>query len=133
MADVMLILSTAIATVQKLREVSEKIKDAETNNLIADLNMALADLKMQFVTLQEENMQLRKELQQAGAQKDFRSKVILKEGLYFLTKPVEGRPEGPYCPRCLDAEDKLILVTKVQGPFRDLGNLRCPECKTFYQ
>ncbi len=132
MADVMSILSTAIATVQKLREVSEKIKDAETNNLIADLNIALADLKMQFVTLREENMQLRKELQQAREQMDFRSKVVLKEGLYFLTEPVEGRPEGPYCPNCLDAEDKLILVTKVQGPFRDLGNLRCPKCKNFY-
>ena len=75
MADVMSILSTAIATVQKLREVSEKIKDAETNNLIAGLHMALADLKMQFVTLQEENMRLRKELQQVREQTDFRSKV----------------------------------------------------------
>jgi len=133
MADVMAILSTAIATVQKLREVSEKIKDAETNNLIADLNIALADLKMQFVTLQEENMQLRKELQQAREQADFRSKVTFKEGLYFLTERVEGRPEGPYCPHCLDAEGKLILVTKAQEPFRDFGNLRCPKCKNYYQ
>ncbi len=132
MADVMSILSVAITTVQKLREVAKKIKDAEVNNLIADLNMALADLKMQFVTLQEENMKLRGELQQAREQTDFRKKVSLRKGLYYLTEAVEGRPEGPYCPQCFDAENKLILVKEVRGGYRQLGNRQCAKCKTYY-
>lgn len=132
MADVMSILSVAITAAQKLREVAKKSKDGETNNLIADLNMALVDLKMQCVTLQEENMHLRRELQQAREQTDFRKKVSLRDGLYYLTEPVEGRPEGPYCPHCLDAERKLILVKEVVGPSRQHGNRQCAKCKTYY-
>jgi hypothetical protein len=133
MADVMSILSVAITTVQKLREVAKKIKDAETNNLIADLNMALADLKMQFVALQEENVQLRRGLQQAREETDVRKKVSYRDGFYYLKEVVEGRLEGPYCTRCLDAENKLILVTEVPKEFREeLGNRQCPECQTLY-
>jgi hypothetical protein len=132
MPDVIATLTGVIETAKKLREVSKKMQDAELRSLIADLNLELADLKMQMSELREENLLLRKQVQEAKQEADFRDKVTLKDGLYYLAEAVKGRPDGPYCPRCLDAEGKLILVTLVSDVFQVFGKHSCPNCKQHY-
>jgi hypothetical protein len=132
MPDALSLISTAINTVQKLKEVSQKIKDADTRNLIADLNMTLADLKLQFAGLREENVQLKSDLAAARESANLRDKLNLKEGLYYLSEPVKGRPNGPYCTRCFDVDCKLVLVVAFTDTFRDFGKYNCPNCKAHY-
>lgn len=52
-------VSDAIAIVKKLKEVSDKIKNAELMNLLADLNLHLAEIKMQLAEVTTENVGLR--------------------------------------------------------------------------
>lgn len=63
MADVFASLSSAIALVKKLREINDKVKDAESKSLIADLSIELAEIKMQLADVMNENTRLRGELQ----------------------------------------------------------------------
>jgi len=132
MTDAISIISSAIKTVQKLREVAQKRKDADTNTLIADLMLSLSDLKMQFADLQEENLNLKAEIKKIGEQSELRSKLILKNLLYYFKEDEPDRADGPYCTRCFDVESKLVLVTPLFGDFKAFGKFVCHNCKAHY-
>ena len=132
MADPLAIIGGAIKTVQKLREVSQKVKDADTLNLIADLNLSLADLKLQFADLQNENLRLQEELKKSKLQSSFRDKLILKNGLYYFKVAEPNRSDGPYCTRCFDVDEKLVLVAALPRDFQEFGQFSCPNCKAHY-
>jgi hypothetical protein len=131
-ADVLVLISAAIDTVKRLRDVSQRIKNADAKNAVADLSMALADIKMEVAALKEENLRLKEELDALGKQADLRSKLELRDDVYYFTESVGGRPDGPYCPRCLDADDKLIPVKKLTGYFVTFGRWSCPNCESHY-
>lgn len=132
MADILSAVSTVIDTAKKLREVSEKMQDAETKNLVADLNLELADLKSKIAELQEENMELKEKLSQFREAKQLRSSLELRDDLYYLKDQRTDRPSGPYCTRCFDSDQELILVTELPSTFRRMGNYKCPECESVY-
>lgn len=132
MAELIGTLTTIIGIAGKLRDLAKKIQDADTKNLIADLNLELAALKTQVAELQEENLKLRGEVAEARQTQHLRSKVELREKVYFLTEPVQGRPPGPYCTRCLDVDNKLVLVTELERDFKDFGKYQCNNCKAIY-
>jgi len=132
MGDVMALVGGAIETVKKLREVSEKIKNAETRNLIGDLSLSLADLKAEIASLKEENLQLKEQLKQKQA-KDSYSEMIVKDNvLYFAVAP-PGKSVGPYCPNCKENGNKLVLIQDLRNStFSGFGNFRCNACKSHF-
>ncbi len=132
MAELIGTLTTVIGIAAKLREVAKKVHDADTKNLIADLNLQLADLKMQIADLQQENLSLRAAIGEARQHLDIRSKLEVRDKVHFLTESGPGRPPGPYCPRCFDADEKLILVTELGPEFQVFGRYRCNNCKGTY-
>ena len=125
-------ISKAVEIAKQLREVSEKIKDADTRGLIADLNLELADIKMQFAELQEEKLELQKQLRDARTSEDLRDKLEMKGGLYYLTEPVPGKQDGPYCTNCFENEGKLMPVRAMSSQFRFAGTYICPACNAKY-
>jgi DNA repair exonuclease SbcCD ATPase subunit len=52
-------ISRAITTAKKLREISDKIKNADLRNLVADLTLELAEMKTQLADVTEENRKLK--------------------------------------------------------------------------
>lgn len=132
MADPLSIVSEAIRTLQKLREVTQKMKHVELLNLVADLSLNLAELKLQVAELQEENGSLKAELKKNAQSSSFREKLVLRDRLYFFKEPQENRPVGPYCTRCYDVEEKLVLVTEMPRVVRNIAKYSCPNCKTNY-
>jgi regulator of replication initiation timing len=56
------IASNTFNLVNRLREISEKIKNAELTNIIADLSLDLAELKMKLASVLEENTTLKQRL-----------------------------------------------------------------------
>ena len=133
MADILALVSAAIDTVKKLRVVAEKIKDAESRNLIGDLSIALADLKIEIASLKDENLRLQGELKQKMAKESQSGQLVVKEGVLYFNEPPEGKPAGPYCPNCKENGNRLILIKDQRGtPFKTFGNFRCPECKAFF-
>jgi hypothetical protein len=121
-------VSAAIDLLKKARDVAQKTRDAELQNTIADLMMLLADIKIEVAHLKEENHDLKQNL--AAAQRGpVRPTVRFDNGVYYLAEPLpDGRPDGPYCPRCLDSAGKLMLLTERSDAFRFFGRWHCHEC-----
>jgi hypothetical protein len=61
-AEILSTIGSAITTVKKLAEISDKIKNAELRNLIGDLSLKLADLKMELSEVTNENTELKKKI-----------------------------------------------------------------------
>ena len=119
------IIDNVVSGAQKIREVTQKLHDADLQNTIADLMSNVVDLKLELAELREENKQLRQ-------QRDIRSKVVFRDNLYYATEPIEGYGEGPFCPVCLDSKGLLI---NIQTTLRDDGRvwrLSCGHCKYEY-
>jgi len=132
MADPLSIVTGAIKTLQKLREISQKMKNAEIRNLAADLSLNLADLKLQIAELQEENAGLRVQLKKNSQSASYRDKLTVKNGLYFFKESQSNRPDGPYCTRCFDVDEKLVLVSEMSRAFHGIVKYECPNCKAHF-
>lgn len=130
MADFLAIVTTAIETVKKLRAVAEKIKDAETKNLIADLQLQLADIKAMAAELKEEKMTLQQQLKSAIERKSFAKKLIHRNGLYWLESPKPGENPGPFCPNC-STEDRPYAVQ--EEAIKAFGKYHCTKCNGFFK
>jgi hypothetical protein len=91
-------VSSAIAIVKKLKQISDKIKNADFQNLLADLNLRLAEIKTQWAECMEENGRLK-------------------------TKISTLEVTGERCPRCLQLGWRL----EASGPdliFGEAGGIR---------
>ncbi|MBN2582555.1 MAG: hypothetical protein JXL80_05760 [Planctomycetes bacterium] len=108
-------------------DVAGRIKNAEIQGTIADLMLKISDLKLELVDLREENLNLRHEKDQLQARKDIRTKLVLRDRAYYLTEPIGGYSEGPFCPRCMDAEGVLITLTVYRHQDGSTPMV-CPKC-----
>lgn len=132
MPDPISLIGGALETVKKLREISEKVKDADTRNLIADLNIALADLKSEIASLKEENVRLTEELKQKKA-RDSYNELVVRDGVLYFTEPPPGKPEGPYCPNCKENNNRLVLIQDLRdSPRSAFGEFTCRICNSFF-
>jgi hypothetical protein len=124
-------IATVLATAKKLREVAQKVKDAEVKGLIADLSLQLSDLKGQVADLQDENLDLRRQLKAREDLSSLRAHMERRDDVYFLNGAA-GRDPGPYCPKCFEVDEKLVPVTKFTGAFKNLGKYNCPNFEKVY-
>ncbi|MHC4136111.1 MAG: hypothetical protein ACYS0K_14115 [Planctomycetota bacterium] len=118
--DLVSAIGNAISLVQRLREISKKIAEAEFKSLLADLANKLADAKLEAASLkeclaelQEENRVLR-EVSPDPSEKP----TGTKWGCYVF----EG-DDGLYCPACWDSKRQKSRTTRVTREFR-----HCPVC-----
>jgi predicted RNA-binding Zn-ribbon protein involved in translation (DUF1610 family) len=107
MADVLASITAAIATVRKLKEVSDKIRDAEIKGLVADIQIELAEVKSRLADVLNENTQLKSQLLAVD------------------------KPQFPPCPSC--GSRTWRVEKSVRDPtFGDLGGIRqtfkCSSC-----
>lgn len=124
----------AIVTIKGLLDIAKQLKgfakDAEGKMLVANLTSDLAELKIAFAELQEENHELRTKLKERDDLSSLREHMERRDDVYFLT--MDGRDPGPYCPKCLDVDGKLVPVSKFSAAFAPIGKYNCPNCKAAY-
>ena len=120
-------VNAVVAGVKKVREVAQKIHDANLQSAIADLVLSVADLKTEMADLRDEHLKLRAQVEDLKKKADIRTKVVYRAGLYYLTEPVQGYPEGPFCPVCMDSEGLLITVRVRTSKFGRSWN--CGHCR----
>lgn len=127
------------AGLRKVRDVAQKIHDAELQNALAELTLDLAQLKSEMATVHEQNTVLRSEVAVLRQHAEIRSKTELRNGCYYLTAQVAGYSNGPFCTRCLDVDRNLVTLrgpgwqpgkTEGSGVLRtpDGTVFTCPEC-----
>ena len=128
-----------ITGLKAVRDVAQRMHDVELQRALADVILDSAQLKADMATLREENTSLREEVGQLRRQADMRSKIEIRDGMYYLTEPIGGYPQGPFCTRCFDSDGKLITLMGPgwqpgidfgPGTFRapDGRGFTCPEC-----
>jgi hypothetical protein len=99
MPEVFATIASALATAKKMKEISDKIKDAELRNLVGDLSLELAEIKIQLANVTEENSQLK-------------AKVRALENT-----------EGDPCPKCRK-RGWNVESSQPDPTFGDLGGIR---------
>lgn len=129
-------MTDIFAKVKKAYELSREIQNVELKEVIADLKSDVVNLKEELSKAQKERLRLEKELEKLRKERDLRSKLEYKNGLYYLSEPVEGLSEGPFCPTCWEDEEKTITVTPYYKMSLGAGNMervragwQCPRCK----
>ena len=119
--DIISSISNSITLVQRLREISKNISEAEFKNLLADLSSELADVKLEAATLKERIAVLQEENRLLKAiTPDKEDKPIgTKWGCYQFKND-----DGLYCTGCWDSQRKKIRTNRVNSRFKV-----CPVCK----
>jgi hypothetical protein len=118
--DIISTVSSSITLVQRLREISKNIADAEFKNLLADLSSELADVKLEAAALKEKMASLQEEnrlLKQTSSPTDEKP-IGVKWGCYQF----QG-DEKLYCTACWDTKRQKSLTTRANSNFR-----LCPVC-----
>lgn len=98
--------------------VVEKLKDAEAMRAMATVQMEGAKLAQENAQLRDENHGLRQTLRNREA-------MAFHENAYWIER--DGRREGPFCPRCQDADGKAVRMLNLQP---DYHAWKCPNCPT---
>lgn len=130
--DALTLIGTAVDLVNQLRGIAQKVKDAETQMVIADLMNALADLKIEVAALKTTNHDLSQEVGRLKALPEPGKGLEFRDGAYYYEVPPAGKSVGPYCPRCYDIDDRLMILTELESAFRVIARWQCPQCdKTF--
>lgn len=123
------ILSTTLKTMKDLvSTLTESTEDAETRKFgnevmeqVLRFQSAIFDFRDQLAALQEEN-------------RDLKEKLSLKDEVFwenpFYWKRQGDQKDGPYCQKCYDDVDS-ILVHLIDDD--DCGFWRCLTCRSSYQ
>lgn len=119
--DIIGAINHSLTLLQRLREVSKNISEAEFKNLLAELSDELADVKLNVVSLKEEILKLKEENQNLKQQviANTTNKPSMRFGCYTF----EGE-EGLFCTACYDTKGKKVQTTRINSRYRE-----CPVCK----
>jgi len=115
-------VNAAIASVKNAREMAKQSQDTDLKNLISDAYDAVLDLKDKVLELGEENRSLKERLEQRETVK--RDPTF---GYYFK----EGNDPDPLCPKCYEADGKMMHLDAVTNRAYSEGRL-CRTCGQFY-
>ena len=119
--DMISAVSNSITLVQRLREISKNITEAEFKNLLADLSSELADVKLEAAALKEQLATLQEEnrvLKETAAPVDEKH-VGTKWGCYQFEDD-----DGLYCTGCWDSQRNKIRTNRETSTHRS-----CPVCR----
>lgn len=96
-------------------DLADKFRDAELRRVLVDVKLEAVNLAEEVVRLREENLELRTA---AKLQEE-----MTYSGNAYWQRDAQGRPVGPFCPRCWDGNGK---VARMSDP--GFGYWMCPVC-----
>jgi hypothetical protein len=99
-----------IEGVKAIREIAQKLHDADLQNQIADLLNNSANLKLELAEQKAELLNLRTENEDLKRGRDLRQRLIRKDSVLQLIAPDPFYGDGPFCPICFENTSKLMQV-----------------------
>ena len=111
-------LESIITGLKTVKDINDKIKNAELSNIIADLMMNTADLKINVANLHLENYELKQQISLKNEHK-----MIFKNNMYYSLNK-DGVEDGPFCSPCYDSKKLITRMHKLNN-----GYFCCPTCK----
>lgn len=92
-----------------------------------DLKLKINDLYKENLQLKEENFNIKRKLGDLQKLEDIKRKIIHEDNHYFIEE--KDNKDGPYCTKCLDADNKLIRLHK-EDYDNGVQYFKCPNCNT---
>ncbi len=126
-------LSAWAGRAKRLYDVSKDLKNVELTESISDLRIALSDWKIKFAEIVEENLELKAEIKELEEQIAATDEFVFRDGLYYRGKPVQDKPNGPFCPHCFEDRGTVISLSNQMPDFIEIaGRFVCPKCKATF-
>jgi hypothetical protein len=129
MHDIVSGLTSVLSIASKIRDINERLKDAELKGMVVGLMEELTDLKLAMINLKEENIQLREDLvaERSKTKVPTKDEMTLKGDMYYIVD------DGPYCTACWDTGRRKVRVPPMAKTFHAIAKFRCNVCKAQYQ
>lgn len=99
----------------------KKHPDKELASPALTLLPLIAQLQSEYAQLEKENRELRAKTDTAARWRATRAKLKFEDSAYWLVE--EGSKDGPFCPTCADADEKLVRL--MPNPVKAKGVLTC--------
>jgi len=125
-------LKTAFDLAKDLKNASDAYNDAEMRLKLSELYSALSEAKIELADAQLEMYELKRKISELQGKLDASDELVFREAVYWRANEVEGKPNGPFCPKCYEgSEKKMSSMSSVNGQFRFAGRYKCNTCGTY--
>lgn len=108
-----------------LTSIARKLKDPELMDQVMRLQESVLALQTDNGELRDKVRALEKEKEELVRKQEVKNSLVFEEVVYFLNK--SSSKDGPYCPKCQDADDKLIRLKEYPA-----GHTQCPQCQNTF-
>ena len=108
----------------------EALKDAINVAQKADnvgLTRQLLDAQRELLDMQAENNALRAKISDLQAHQQTAQHMHYEQNVYWRRPPGQGIADGPFCPRCFDADQKVVRLMTGKG-----RRPTCQNCKSIF-
>lgn len=123
---------TALDLAKDLKNASSAFNDAEIRLKISNLYAALSQVNIELADAQSEVHKLKKEIKSLQEKLNPSDDLYYHDSVYWRATPIEGKPNGPFCPKCYEGpQKKLSSMSKVTGHFSAFGKFKCNTCAQY--
>lgn len=125
-------LKTAFDIAKELKNATSAYNDAEMKLKFSDLYRALSEAKIELADAQIEMYELKRNIEELQAKLNASDDLVFRDAVYWRSTKVEGKPNGPFCPKCYEgSEKKMSSMSPVTGHFSFAGKFKCNTCGTY--
>lgn len=116
-----------------LKDATAAFNEAEFRLKLSDLYLSLSEARMNLADAQQEISGLQREITSLKAQLNSVDELEFRDGFYYRVSPVDGKPNGPFCPKCYEGSPKkLSSVMAATGIHSHFGSKYCHACQSHY-
>ena len=125
-------LKTAFDLAKDIKNATGAYNDAEMRLKFSELYSALSEAKIELADTQLEMYELKLKIEELQAKLDASDELEYRENVYWRASPINGKPDGPFCPRCYESsEKKLSSMSQVTGHATIAGKYKCNTCNAY--
>jgi len=107
-----------MSSIDTIKELLDLALSAKNHDLYSRIN----GLSQELIEYQQENLSLKKKVIELEETLNTKESLKFEDHVYWLIK--DGKKDGPYCPKCWDANEKTIRLRVLNNGFRT-----CPNCQ----
>ncbi|WP_258960219.1 MULTISPECIES: hypothetical protein [Klebsiella pneumoniae complex] len=122
----------AFGMAKDLKDASAAFNDAEIRLKISDLYNALSEARISLAEAQVEIVELQTEVRRLEGKLKEADELEFRDGFYYRVVPVDGKSNGPFCPKCYEGQKKISSVSAATGIHSHFGKKHCHGCGSHF-
>ncbi|WP_272518504.1 MULTISPECIES: hypothetical protein [unclassified Providencia] len=116
-----------------MKDATAAYNEAEFRLKLSELYISLSDARVNLADAQQEIISLQTEINTLKAKLQTVDELEFREGFYYRVIEIDGKPNGPFCPKCYESNNKKIsTVMKAKGIHSHFGKQYCHSCQSHF-